>query len=164
MGRTKSPFAILDKKYAKALYVGLSVVLFQQLTGQPSVLYYATQTFEAAGWSAQGASNIAVVVGVFKLFMTGIAVWKVDSLGRRPLLLGGVSLITLSLMVLALASPDFAGSGVEAAALFRGCYFLIRRRVSSEFWSNCVVVSRGGVPDESPFASGWHRDAFKLRV
>ena len=117
MGRTKSPFAILDKKYAKALYVGLSVVLFQQLTGQPSVLYYATQTFEAAGWSAQGASNIAVVVGVFKLFMTGIAVWKVDSLGRRPLLLGGVSLITLSLMVLALASPDFAGSGVEAAAL-----------------------------------------------
>ena len=117
MGKAKSPFAILDKKYAKALYVGLSVVLFQQLTGQPSVLYYATQTFEAAGWSTQGASNIAVVVGVFKLFMTGIAVWKVDSLGRRPLLLGGVSVITLSLMVLALASPDFAGPGVEAAAL-----------------------------------------------
>jgi len=117
MGKAKSPFAILDKKYAKALYVGLSVVLFQQLTGQPSVLYYATQTFEAAGWSTQGASNIAVVVGVFKLFMTGIAVWKVDSLGRRPLLLGGVSVITLSLMVLALASPDFAGPGVEAVAL-----------------------------------------------
>ena len=146
------------------------MVLFQQLTGQPSVLYYATQTFEAVGGRAQGASNIAVVVGVFKLFMTGIAVWKVDSLGRRPLLLGGVSLITLSLMVLALASPDFAGSGRgsgtfrNASAHFRGCYFLIRRRVSSEFWSNSVVVSWGGVPDESPFASGWHRDAFKLRV
>ncbi len=117
MGKPRSPFAILDKKYAKALYVGLSVVLFQQFTGQPSVLYYATQTFEAAGWSTQGASNIAVVVGVFKLIMTGIAVWKVDSLGRRPLLLGGVSAITLSLMVLALASPDFAGSGVGVAAL-----------------------------------------------
>ena len=44
MGKPRSPFAILDKKYAKALYVGLSVVLFQQFTGQPSVLYYATQT------------------------------------------------------------------------------------------------------------------------
>lgn len=49
--------------------------------------------------------------------MTGIAVWKVDSLGRRPLLLGGVSVITLSLIVLALASPDFAGIGLEASGL-----------------------------------------------
>ena len=58
------------------------------------------------------------------------------------------------------------GSGTfrNASAHFRGCYFLIRRRVSSEFWSNSVVVSRGSVPDESPFASGWHRDAFKLWV
>ena len=117
-GKKKSSFfAIFDKKYSKAMYVGLSVVLFQQLTGQPSVLYYATQTFEAAGWDAEGASKIAVVVGVFKLIMTGIAVWKVDSLGRRPLLLGGVSVITLSLIVLALASPDFAGIGLEASGL-----------------------------------------------
>ena len=116
MGRTKSPFAILDKKYAKALYVGLSVVLFQQLTGQPSVLYYATQTFEAAGGRRKAPRTLPSWLACSNC-STGIAVWKVDSLGRRPLLLGGVSAITLSLMVLALASPDFAGSGVEVATL-----------------------------------------------
>ncbi|KAF9626352.1 hypothetical protein IFM89_032406 [Coptis chinensis] len=40
-------------------------------------------------------------MGVFKLLMTGVAVLKVDELGRRPLLIGGVSGITLSLPLLA---------------------------------------------------------------
>jgi len=31
------------KENLKPLYIGLSIVLFQQITGQPSVLYYAEQ-------------------------------------------------------------------------------------------------------------------------
>lgn len=33
----------------KALVIGVGLVLFQQLSGQPSVLYYANRIFEGAG-------------------------------------------------------------------------------------------------------------------
>jgi len=38
---------------SNALYAGVSLVLFQQITGQPSVLYYATSIFQAAGFAAE---------------------------------------------------------------------------------------------------------------
>jgi len=117
----------------KALYIGLSLMLFQQITGQPSVLYYATEIFQKAGFGAGAeSSGVAVILGVFKLLMTGVAVLTVDSLGRRPLLLGGVSGLTASLLVLAslqgalgfepISSSFAAWSSVAALLLYVGCY------------------------------------------
>ena len=122
---------LFDGKYLRPLYIGLSVVLFQQFTGQPSVLYYATQTFKAAGWSVEDAANVSVILGVWKLFMTGIAVSKVDSVGRRPLLLGGAGIITACLFALAaLNAPGEtqtvfqAQASVAAIFLYVGAYQL----------------------------------------
>jgi len=50
-----------------------------QITGQPSVLYYASQIFERAGFaSGQEAAGVSVLLGSFKLVMTLIAVVSVD--------------------------------------------------------------------------------------
>lgn len=88
-------------KYRKPLTVGLSLMLFQQITGQPSVLYYAGKIFQDAGFESAGAAtSVSVILGVCKLVMTGVAVVTVDSWGRRPLLLGGVSGIVFSLLAL----------------------------------------------------------------
>ncbi|GAY38031.1 hypothetical protein CUMW_033550 [Citrus unshiu] len=85
----------------KAFIIGGGLVLFQQITGQPSVLYYAGPILQSAGFSAAAdATRVSVVIGVFKLVMTWIAVAKVDDLGRRPLLIGGVCGIALSLLLL----------------------------------------------------------------
>ncbi|KAL3611181.1 hypothetical protein D5086_002201 [Populus alba] len=85
----------------KAFIIGGGLVLFQQITGQPSVLYYAGPILQSAGFSAAAdATRVSVVIGLFKLAMTWIAVLKVDDLGRRPLLIGGVSGIALSLFLL----------------------------------------------------------------
>ena len=90
-----------EPRYRRPLAVGLSLMLFQQITGQPSVLYYAARIFQDAGFaSADSATGISVVLGVFKLVMTGVAVATVDSWGCRPLLLVGVSGIVASLLVL----------------------------------------------------------------
>eukprot|EP00250_Pteridium_aquilinum_P034510 c7681_g2_i1 orf=130-1323(+) len=87
----------------KALVIGCGLVLFQQITGQPSVLYYAASIFQSAGFSAASdATRVSVILGVFKVLMTLVAVWKVDKLGRRPLLIGGVSGLIFSLLLLAL--------------------------------------------------------------
>lgn len=80
-----------SRRYRRPLAVGLGLVTMQQVTGQPSVLYYAASIFAAAGF-AEGAqaSSVAAGLGVFKLLATGVAVAAVDRAGRRPLLIGGV--------------------------------------------------------------------------
>lgn len=92
---------IFQGKCLKALIIGAGLVLFQQITGQPSVLYYAPSIFQSAGFSAASdATRVSILLGLLKLFMTGAAVLAVDRLGRRPLLLGGVSGIVVSLFLL----------------------------------------------------------------
>ncbi|KAL2486455.1 D-xylose-proton symporter-like 3 [Abeliophyllum distichum] len=110
----------------KAFIIGGGLVLFQQITGQPSVLYYAGSILQTAGFSAASdATKVSVIIGVFKFLMTGIAVLKVDNLGRRPLLIGGVSGIALSLVLLS-AYYKFLGGfplvAVAALLLYVGCY------------------------------------------
>ncbi|XP_042482617.1 D-xylose-proton symporter-like 3, chloroplastic [Macadamia integrifolia] len=110
----------------KAFIIGGGLVLFQQITGQPSVLYYAAPILQSAGFSAAAdAARVSVVIGVFKLLMTGIAVFKVDNLGRRPLLIGGVSGIALSLFLLFAYYRFLEGFPLVAVAallLYVGCY------------------------------------------
>ncbi|KAK4440899.1 D-xylose-proton symporter-like 3, chloroplastic [Sesamum alatum] len=110
----------------KAFIIGGGLVLFQQITGQPSVLYYAGPILQSAGFSAAAdATKLSVVVGVFKLLMTGVAVLKVDDLGRRPLLIGGVGGLAFSLLLLS-AYYKFLGGfpfvAVAALLLYVGCY------------------------------------------
>ncbi|KAF3443476.1 hypothetical protein FNV43_RR13158 [Rhamnella rubrinervis] len=110
----------------KAFIIGGGLVLFQQITGQPSVLYYAGPILQSAGFSAASdATRVSVVIGLFKLLMTWIAVLKVDDLGRRPLLIGGVGGIALSLFLLSAYYKFLGGFPLVAVAsllLYVGCY------------------------------------------
>ncbi|KAJ1693463.1 hypothetical protein LUZ63_010161 [Rhynchospora breviuscula] len=119
---------IFQGKCLKAMTIGCGLVIFQQVTGQPSVLYYAATILQSAGFSAASdATRVSVLLGLFKLIMTGIAVLVVDKLGRRPLLLGGVTGIAISLFLLSSyytllkAIPAVA---VVALLLYVGCYQL----------------------------------------
>ncbi|XP_035546255.1 D-xylose-proton symporter-like 3, chloroplastic isoform X2 [Juglans regia] len=110
----------------KAFLIGGGLVLFQQITGQPSVLYYAGPILQTAGFSAASdATRVSVVIGVFKFLMTWIAILKVDDLGRRPLLIGGVSGLALSLFMLSAYYKFLGGFPIVAVAsllLYVGCY------------------------------------------
>ncbi|KAL5747911.1 hypothetical protein ACOSP7_024933 [Xanthoceras sorbifolium] len=110
----------------KAFIIGGGLVFFQQITGQPSVLYYAGSILQSAGFSAAAdATRVSVVIGLFKLLMTWIAVLKVDDLGRRPLLIGGASGLALSLLLLSAYYKILGGFPLVAVAallLYVGCY------------------------------------------
>ncbi|XP_050112660.1 D-xylose-proton symporter-like 3, chloroplastic isoform X2 [Malus sylvestris] len=110
----------------KAFIIGGGLVLFQQITGQPSVLYYAGPILQTAGFSAASdATRVSVVIGLFKFLMTGVAVLKVDDLGRRPLLIVGVSGLALSLFLLSAYYKFLGGFPLIAVAsllLYVGCY------------------------------------------
>mmetsp|Transcript_30768 Transcript_30768/g.60205 ORF Transcript_30768/g.60205 Transcript_30768/m.60205 type:complete len:563 (-) Transcript_30768:212-1900(-) len=104
--RTK--LLVSDPLNRKALQIGVGLVLLQQLSGQPSVLYYANRIFEKAGLGFEAA----VGVGVFKTIMTLVSVGLVENpkWGRRPLLLTGTAGMAASLGAL---SAIFALAGGE---------------------------------------------------
>lgn len=54
--------ALFAPKNSKALYAGMSLMLFQQITGQPSVLYYATDIFQRAGFASAAEATQADVI------------------------------------------------------------------------------------------------------
>lgn len=92
---------IFSSPYNKqALIIGVGLVLFQQLSGQPSVLYFANRIFENAGLGFEAALG----VGIFKFLMTLVSANLVESpkWGRRSLLLVGNAGVTLSLLSLSL--------------------------------------------------------------
>lgn len=128
---------LCDASYSSLTHLSGLVPTALQITGQPSVLYYASQIFEQAGFaSGQEAAGVSVLLGAFKLVMTLIAVAYVDKVGRRPLLLGGVSGMVVALLLLTAAQGgiDLAAAaggvgGVSAAwvsaaalLLYVGCY------------------------------------------
>uniref|UniRef100_A0A1D1XF89 D-xylose-proton symporter-like 2 n=1 Tax=Anthurium amnicola TaxID=1678845 RepID=A0A1D1XF89_9ARAE len=119
---------IFQGKCLKALIIGVGVVFFQQVTGQPSVLYYAATILKSAGFSAASdATRVSILLGLLKLVMTGIAVLAVDRLGRRPLLLGGVVGIAISLFLLSSyysILKDVPFVAVVGLLLYVGCYQL----------------------------------------
>jgi len=101
-----------DPASQAALAVGLGCVVLQQITGQPSVLYYANQLFEAAGFGFAAA----VGLGAWKLLVTGVAAAYADKAGRRPLLLVGTAGMAVALVALAAGFWGVDGGGVAAAA------------------------------------------------
>src|SRR5947208_8528009 len=71
-----------------ALLVGIGLAVFQQVTGINTIIYYAPQIFEAAGFgSATTALAATIGIGVVNVLATVVAIALVDHWGRRPLLL-----------------------------------------------------------------------------
>jgi SP family galactose:H+ symporter-like MFS transporter len=87
-----------------ALFVGIGLAVFQQLTGINTVIYYAPTIFEFAGFRTAGFSILATVaVGLVNVGFTLLAIRLLDRVGRRPLLLGGVAGQIAGLAILGLA-------------------------------------------------------------
>lgn len=82
-----------------ALVAGVGLVFLQQVTGQPSVLYYADSIFMDIGLSTVAS----IGVSAFKLFATLFATFTVDNYGRKMLLYIGCSLMLVALIILGVA-------------------------------------------------------------
>eukprot|EP00967_Tisochrysis_lutea_P115117 scaffold184098_cov38-Tisochrysis_lutea.AAC.1 len=83
----------------KALLAGLGLVLLQQITGQPSVLYYQNDILDQVGFGRH-AAIASFFVSSAKLAATMFTVFKVDSYGRRPLLKVGICMMLVALLII----------------------------------------------------------------
>ncbi|MDT0608122.1 sugar porter family MFS transporter [Croceitalea rosinachiae] len=94
---------IFQKKYSVIMVIALGIAFFQQITGINAVFYYAPTIFEQAGGSTDSSFLQAIVVGLTNLVFTLVAIWLIDRLGRKPLLLIGSSFMTIALLMAAFA-------------------------------------------------------------
>ncbi len=99
-GRVKDLF---KRKYTTILIIALGIAFFQQITGINAIFYYAPTIFEQAGGSTDSSFLQAIVVGLTNLVFTLVAIWLIDRLGRKPLLLIGTSCMTIALLMATLA-------------------------------------------------------------
>jgi MFS family permease len=83
------------------LTIGVVIGIIQQATGINAVFFYAPTIFEQSGIGTDASFVQAIFVGVINLVFTLIAIAVIDRLGRRPLLLGGLVGIVLSMGLLA---------------------------------------------------------------
>ena len=101
-GKTKLS-EIFKSKYSTILVIALGVAFFQQITGINAIFYYAPTIFEQAGGSTDSSFLQAIVVGLTNLVFTLVAIWLIDRLGRKPLLLIGTTCMTIALLMATLA-------------------------------------------------------------
>lgn len=102
---------LLTPAVRPALVVGVGLAIFQQVTGINTVIYYAPTILQTAGFSsASGAILATLGIGVVNVLMTVVALPLLDRVGRRPLLLGGIAgmAISLGLLGFAFRSPALA--------------------------------------------------------
>ena len=101
-----------------ALIVGVGLSVFGQFTGVNIVVYYGPTILEEAGFALDSALQFQVAIGIINLLFTIIALWKIDKWGRRPLLIGGMSVTFISLFIIAiLFSMKISGLWVVAMLL-----------------------------------------------
>ncbi len=95
-----------------ALIVGVGLSVFGQFTGVNIVVYYGPAILEDAGFPLNNALQFQVAIGLINLIFTVIALWKIDSWGRRPLLLWGMSSVFVSLLIIAMQFTLGQTSGI----------------------------------------------------
>ncbi|NER13772.1 sugar porter family MFS transporter [Leptobacterium flavescens] len=83
-----------------ALLVGLGLSVFGQFTGVNIIVYYGPEILGDAGFNFDNALKFQVAIGLINLIFTSLALWKIDSWGRRSLLIGGMSSVCISLFVI----------------------------------------------------------------
>ena len=69
------------------IFVGIMVSVFQQTVGINAVLYYGPRIFEEMGMD--NPMTVQVIMGIVNISFTLLAVFTVEKLGRKPLLIVG---------------------------------------------------------------------------
>lgn len=83
------------------MIVGITLGILQQVTGINAIYFYATFIFKQTGIGTDAAFSSGVLLSFTTVVFTLLAIYLIDRMGRRPLLLVGMSGIAVSLLLCA---------------------------------------------------------------
>jgi sugar porter (SP) family MFS transporter len=84
------------------LVVGLGLAVLQQLVGINTIIYYAPTIINSTGVGVSASILATVGVGVVNVAFTFVAIWLIDKIGRKKLLLFGLTGMTIASFLLGL--------------------------------------------------------------
>lgn len=111
------------------LFLGAMMGFIQQVTGINTIIYYAPTIFQLAGFQDASTSILATVgIGVVNVLSTIAAMYFLDKIGRRPLLLAGLFGMGATLSILSAAfyigadSPMLRWVAISCTFLYIICF------------------------------------------
>lgn len=81
--------AVFKKAVLPAVIVGIGLAVFQQFCGINVVFNFTTTIFESVGFTTDDQLKQTVFIGIVNLLFTLLAMWQVDKMGRKPLMIFG---------------------------------------------------------------------------
>nr|WP_262915410.1 sugar porter family MFS transporter [Niabella ginsengisoli] len=112
-------------RWRKAMIVGILLPLFSQFSGINAIIYYGPSILNDAGVSMNNSLMSQVVFGVANMLFTLLAIWKVDTLGRRPLYIYGTLGATIALVLTGICFATGASTSVFiliSVLMFLACF------------------------------------------
>jgi len=99
--------------YGKGLIaIGILLSVFQQFVGINVALYYAPRIFESMGAARDASMFQTIIMGLVNVVFTLIAIFTVDKLGRKPLMITGSIGMTIGMFgVAGMAFTNTIGIG-----------------------------------------------------
>jgi SP family arabinose:H+ symporter-like MFS transporter len=89
--------------FGRAMVIGTLLAIFSQFGGINAIMYYGPILFTTAGSGEDQAFLSTVIIGCTNLLATFGAIALVDKIGRKTLLVGGVSIQTAALVAVAVS-------------------------------------------------------------
>ncbi len=104
------------------IFVGVMLSVFQQIVGINAVLYYAPRIFESMGMGNPMVQT--VVMGIVNISFTLVAIFTVERLGRKPLLIIGSIGMGIGALGVALSNLVAVPSAVPVVSimLYSACF------------------------------------------
>lgn len=121
----KRPADLFKGNMKKPLFIGILLAALSQFSGINAIIYYGPTILEKAGFQLGDALGGQVTIGIVNTLFTFVAIYFIDKIGRKPLLLWGIGGAILSLL---LAAVVFAANISNAwfvlipVILFTACF------------------------------------------
>lgn len=91
---------LFSRPLVSIVIIGIVVAVFQQWSGTNVIFNYAQEIFQSAGYSLSDVLFNIVVTGVINVIFTIVAIFTVERLGRRKLMLIGACGLAIIYLVL----------------------------------------------------------------
>ncbi len=91
--------SLFSKSTKVTLFAGIGLGILSQFTGINAIIYYGPRIMEEAGLKLSDAFGGQVIIGLVNMLATIYAIMTIDRYGRKKLMLGGVSGMFVSLVI-----------------------------------------------------------------
>ena len=95
-----------------ALLIGISLAVLSQFSGINAIIYYGPKILNEAGFTISASLGGQVTIGLVNVLFTFVAIATVDKLGRRPLLITGISIAAFALVMVGIMFQAGLDSGL----------------------------------------------------